>query len=253
MSSTSTSSRTSPRPDSPRIAGPMSGAGDPSTLRHRDEHTVAFQRDGPAIIGIAASAVDEQGLACRLAHDSLVLRTVEVEVEPSIHRPHLSSRESPIRKRRTIWHDNVDISLSCRQMAPFGDLWVIRRTRHRKACTTPGLFASFRPSVVHAPDTGLESNPVFLDISRKTNDIMYHTRSCKRLHELVWPSAWPHHGQIGQNHAGVAQLRNEGTRRPAVSAKIRDAELRMIPRKCSATPVTFCEQPSTLQLRTCHA
>lgn len=80
--STSTSSRTSPRPDSPRIAGPMSGAGDPSTLRHRDEHTVAFQRDGPAIIGIAASAVDEQGLACRLAHDSLVLRTVEVEVDP---------------------------------------------------------------------------------------------------------------------------------------------------------------------------
>lgn len=64
------------------IAGPMSGAGDPSTLRHRDEHTVAFQRDGPAIIGIAASAVDEQGLACRLAHDSLVLRAVEVEGEP---------------------------------------------------------------------------------------------------------------------------------------------------------------------------
>lgn len=106
-----------------------------------------------------------------------------------------------------------------------------------------GFFASFRPSVVHAPDTGLESNPVFLDISRKTNDIMYHTRSCKRLHELVWPSVWPHHGQIGQNHAGVAQLRNEGTRRPAASAKNRDAELRMIPRKSSATPVTFANSP----------
>lgn len=86
-------------------------------------------------------------------------------------------------------------------------------------------------------------NPVFLDISRKTNDIMYHNRSCKRLHELVWPSAWPHHGQIGQNHAGVAQLRNEGTRRPAVSAKNRDAELRMIPRKSSAAPVTFANSP----------
>lgn len=65
----------------------------------------------------------------------------------------------------------------------------------------------------------------------------------KRLHELVWPSAWPHHGQIGQNHAGVAQLRNEGTRRPAVSAKNRDAELRMIPRKSSAAPVTFANSP----------
>lgn len=128
-------------------------------------------------------------------------------------------------------------------MAPSGDLWVIRRTRHRKVCTTPGLFCLFSAFCGTRAQYrfGVESH--FLDISRKTNDIMYHTRSCKRLHELVWPSAWPHHGQIGQNHAGVAQLRNEGTRRPAVSAKIRDAELRMIPRKCSATPVTFANSP----------
>ena len=115
-------------------------------------------------------------------------------------------------------------------MAPSGDLWVIRRTRHRKVCTTPGLFCLFSAFCGTRAQYrfGVESH--FLDISRKTNDIMYHTRSCKRLHELVWPSVWPHHGQIGQNHAGVAQLRNEGTRRPAASAKNRDAELRMIPR-----------------------
>lgn len=129
-------------------------------------------------------------------------------------------------------------------MAPSGDLWVIRRTRHRKVCTTPGLFLPLFGLLWHTrPIPVWSRNPVFLDISRKTNDIMYHNRSCKRLHELVWPSAWPHHGQIGQNHAGVAQLRNEGTRRPAVSAKNRDAELRMIPRKSSAAPVTFANSP----------
>lgn len=129
-------------------------------------------------------------------------------------------------------------------MAPSGDLWVIRRTRHRKVCTTPGLFCLFSAfcgtRARYRFGVGIPFSLIFQGKRMTSCTTTGHVNVCtswcghRRGHTtaksgkitLVW-------------HNYETKGRGDLLSRP----KNRDAELRMIPRKSSAAPVTFANSP----------